>query len=243
MEILIGRECESTALGFLVNGKHMKDTSYDVPNTVSRLKPDEKTAHCRIFINETSGKMTVVNLNPQNSTYVDGEEVETKTPISLHSVISMGADQFRLNLKKLLKSVGYEKPYSIKHLKKIWDKYDKTLLQLQIEQQKNANKQKLQGLLSQVSMLCVIIPSVLPSVPIPPILRVLLVVAALGVGVYFFIKGNKPDNSFVMKKRNLDEEFKEDYVCPRCGYFLGFTPYENLEYKDKCSHCGCKYTT
>lgn len=243
MEILIGRECESSAMGFCVNGKHLKDSSYDVPNTVSRLKLDENTAHCRIFINESSGKMTILNLNPMNSTYVDGQEIETKTSISEHSVISLGADQYRLNLKKLLKSIGYEKPYSIKPLKKIWDKYDKTLLQLQIEQQQNANKQKLQGLLSQVSMLCVIIPSVLPSVPIPPILRVLLVVAALVVGIYFFIKGNKPDNSFVMKKRILDDEFKDDYTCPKCGMFLGFTPYENLEYKDKCSHCGCKYIT
>lgn len=243
MEILIGRECDSDAMGFLVNGKHLTDQSYSVPNTVSRLKIKESTAHCRININDATGKMSVTNLNSHNTTYVDGEEIYDRTHISEHSIISMGVDQYRLNLKKLLKSVDYEKPYSIKHLEKIWNRYDKTLLQLQVEQQQTANKQKLQSLLSQVSMLCVIIPSVLPNLPIPPIIRVLLVLAAIGVGVYFYVKGSKVDNSFVMKKRNLDEEFKEDYVCPKCGFFLGFTPYENLKYKGDCSHCHCKFIT
>lgn len=236
MEILIGRDSEANALGLLVNGKYMIDSSCQVPNTVSRVKPNEGTAHCLIFINDTSGHISITNLNPQNSTYVDGEEISGKTSISEHSIISMGGDLYRLNLKKLLKSIGYERPYSIKHLEKVWSKYDKSLLQLQIDQQKNANKQKLQGILSLLSTLCVIIPSNIPNA-----IRVICVAAALGVGIYFFVKGNKADNTFVMKKRNLDEAFREDYVCPKCGCFLGFTPYENFEHKSKCGHCNCKF--
>jgi hypothetical protein len=236
MEILVGRDCDSNVLGLLVNGKYKKDSSYQMPNTISRIKPNEGTAHCLVFINDISGQMSITNLNPQNSTYVDGEEITCKTRISEHSIVSMGADQYRLDLKKLLKNVGFERPYSIKHLEKEWNKYDKTLLKLQIDQQKNANKQKLQGLLSLLSTMCVIIPS-----KIPQTIRALFVVAALGVGIYFFVKGNKADNTFVMKKRNLDDEFREIYVCPKCGYFLGFTSYENVEYKGKCSHCNCKF--
>lgn len=104
-------------------------------------------------------------------------------------------------------------------MKRVWERYDRALLKLQVEQQKAANQQKLQGLISQASVLCVIIPSVIPSIPIPGMIRVLLVIIALLLGVYFYIKGTKTDESFVIKKRELDERFKDDYVCPKCGYF------------------------
>lgn len=243
MEILIGREPDSGFLGLLVDGKHLRDSAYELPCTVSRLKINEKTAHCRIFVKESTGKMSITNMNSNNATYVDGEEVECSVQITEHSIIALGSDQWKLNLKKILKTIGFERPYSIKHLKKKWDKYDRTLLQFQVEQQKSANRQKLQGILSQISMLCVIIPSVIPSVPIPSILRVLLIVTALGVGFYFYMKGNKTDDSFIMKKRILDEEFRDDYVCPKCGSFLGYIPYEDLEYKKKCNNCNCKFSS
>ena len=88
-------------------------------------------------------------------------------------------------------------------------------------------------------MLCVIIPSVIPSVPIPGIIRVLLVIVALSLGLFFYIKGTRTDESFVMKKREIDERFKDDYVCPKCGYFFGFTPYDSLRYKKNCPNPNC----
>lgn len=124
-------------------------------------------------------------------------------------------------------------------MKRVWERYDRALLKLQVEQQKAANQQKLQGLISQASVLCVIIPSVIPSIPIPGMIRVLLVIIALLLGVYFYIKGTKTDESFVIKKRELDERFKDDYVCPKCGYFFGFIPYDNLMYKKNCPNPNC----
>lgn len=243
MEMLIGREPDTNYLGLLIDGKHKVNSACKLPNSVSRLRIDERTAHCRIFIKDSSGEMNITNLNPQNVTFVNGEEIDGKTNISQHSFIALGADQYRLDLNSILKSIGFERPTSIKHLKRVWEKYDRELLNLQLEQQKNANRQRIQSLLSQVSMLCVIIPSVLPSIPIPPIMRVILVVAALGVGIYFFVRGNKTDNTFVMKKRVLDEDFREKYVCPKCGAFLGFTPYDTFEFRNKCSYCNAKFST
>ena len=130
-------------------------------------------------------------------------------------------------------------PVSITHLKRVWERYDRALLKLQVNQQKAANQQKLQGLISQASVLCVIIPSVIPSVPIPGIIRVLLVIVALSLGLFFYIKGTRTDESFVMKKREIDERFKDDYVCPKCGYFFGFTPYDSLRYKKNCPNPNC----
>lgn len=178
-------------------------------------------------------------MNPQNVTYVDGEEIVDSVKIDIHSIIELGVDQYRINIKKLLNKIGYIPPVSIKHLKRIWEKYDRAILKLQVEQQKAANQQKLQGLISQASVLCVIIPSVIPSIPIPGIVRVILVIGAMALGIYFYIKGTKTEESFVVKKREIDERFKDDYVCPKCGYFFGFTPYENLTYKKNCPNPDC----
>ena len=234
MEILIGRDADEDVLAMLVDGKRMKDSKQPVPNSVSRLKPDEYTAHCRIGIK--GSKITITNLNPNNVTYVDGEPVKSAV-IDNTNIVCLGVDQFRLDVRYLLKKLGYVAPVSIKHLRKVWDRYDSQLLDMQVEQQRQANQQKLQGLVSQLSMLCVIIPSVIPQVPIPPFIRVILVVAALSMGVFFYLRGGKANNSFVMKKRDLDARFRERYVCPHWGYFFGFIPYDQLEYREKCPHC------
>lgn len=237
MEIIIGRDSNSNKLALLVDGKRGIDSSVILPLSISRLKPEENLGHCCISIRKDN--IRIINMNPQNVTYVDGEEIVDSVKIDIHSIIELGVDQYRINLKKLLKKIGYIPPVSIKHLKRIWDKYDRAILKLQVEQQKAANQQKLQGLISQASVLCVIIPSVIPSIPIPGIVRVILVIGAMALGIYFYIKGTKTEESFVVKKREIDERFKDDYVCPKCGYFFGFTPYENLTYKKNCPNPNC----
>lgn len=237
MEIIIGRDSNSNKLALLVDGKRGVDSSVILPLCVSRLKPEENLGHCCISIRKDN--IRIINMNPQNVTYVDGEEIVDSVKIDIHSIIELGVDQYRINIKKLLKKIGYIPPVSIKHLKRIWEKYDRSILKLQVEQQKAANQQKLQGLISQASVLCVIIPSVIPSIPIPGIVRVILVIGAMALGIYFYIKGTKTEESFVVKKREIDERFKDDYVCPKCGYFFGFTPYENLTYKKNCPNPDC----
>lgn len=237
MEIIIGRDSNSNKLALLVDGKRGIDSSVILPLCVSRLKPEENLGHCCISIRKDN--IRIINMNPKNVTYVDGEEIVDSVKIDIHSIIELGVDQYRINIKKLLNKIGYIPPVSIKHLKRIWEKYDRAILKLQVEQQKAANQQKLQGLISQASVLCVIIPSVIPSIPIPGIVRVILVIGAMALGIYFYIKGTKTEESFVVKKREIDERFKDDYVCPKCGYFFGFTPYENLTYKKNCPNPDC----
>lgn len=242
MELLIGREADTNQLAVMADGKPFRiDVGASVPNTVSRCLPAEHTAHCRISVSTEKG-MRIENLNPRNATYVNGAIVNS-CRISGSSRIELGPDLFRIDLHKILKAVGYNPEYSIRHLKQIWDDYDQALLNLQLEQQKNQNRQRLQGILSQLSMLCVIIPAVIPAVKIPDALRVVLVLAAVCMAGYFFWKGSRPNETFVMKKRELDKQFKQLYVCPnpKCAHFLGFVPYDTLQYRKKCSDCGSSY--
>ena len=241
MEITIGREAQSNQLIVIADGKAYRvDVGGNVPQSVSRYNHQDGTAHCRIII--STGGMRVENLNEMNVTYVNGEEVES-SKISMNSVIELGDDQYRINLPKILKLIGYQPTFSTKHLHRVWERYDKALLRLQLDDRKKQNQQKLQGIVSQFSMLCVIIPSVIPSFPIPSWLRCVLVIGALGMGINFYVKGNQTDDTFIVKKRKLDEEFKEDYRCPnpKCRAFLGFTPYENIKARKKCGQCNCNY--
>lgn len=241
MELLIGRESQSNQLIIVADGNPYRlDVGGNVPHSVSRYNVKDGTAHCRIIIG--TGNMRVENLNELNVTYVNGIEVES-SKISISSIIELGKDQYRINLPKMLKLIGYQPTFSTKHLRRVWERYDKSLLRLQLEEKKKQNQQKLQGILSQVSMLCVIIPSVIPSIPIPSWLRCVLVAGALGMGIYFYLKGNQTDDTFIIKKRELDNQFKEDYICPnpKCKEFLNFTPYESIKSRKKCIRCGCNY--
>lgn len=241
MELIIGRESKNNQLIIIADGNPYRlDVGGNVPSSVSRYNIKDGTAHCRIII--STGNMRIENLNEMNVTYVNGIEIES-SKISMSSVIELGEDQYRINLPKILKLIGFQPTFSTKHLRRVWERYDKALLRLQLEEKKKQNQQKLQGILSQVSMLCVIIPSVLPSIPIPSWLRCVLVAGALGMGIYFYLKGNQTDDAFIMKKRELDNQFKEDYICPnpKCKEFLNFTPYDTIKSRKKCTHCNCNY--
>ena len=39
-----------------------------------------------------------------------------------------------------------------------------------------------------------------------------------------------------------NKQFMIDYVCPKCGNFLGYVPFEALANKSVCSFCKCKWT-
>ena len=43
------------------------------------------------------------------------------------------------------------------------------------------------------------------------------------------------------KMEALNKQFMIDYVCPKCGNFLGFVPFESLENKKQCNFCKCKW--
>lgn len=229
-----------------------------VPGSVSRCKPAEDVGHCKLTIDQNS-VMTLTNLKAQNITYVNDTEIMTKR-VTADSKVSLGKDKYVISLNNILeiarKLVGQSQgqaqvqqkqvEVSIKHLKAVWDKYDTTLLNLQIEQQKKQNQQRLQGVLSMSGVLLAVLPSV-TNWDLPEwiqVLRVVFMIVALGIGLYFFIMGSKVKDSFLWKKRELDQKFMRDYVCPNkeCKHYMGAQPYIVLSQNKKCQYCGCKYS-
>lgn len=240
IEALLGKEEGAHRLEVKVGQKSFVVGSPEsVPKSVSR-------SHCLLTVDfsddskRTVKSIVVKNVKTQNTTYVDGLEVEQKA-IKENSLVQLGFERYKLDvpsivakLRQLLPEVKVE--YSILPLKNVWEEYDRTKLAITTSSVKSANRQRLQGILSMFGMLVGFIPGV------PTLFRIVIIGAALLMAVYFFIKGSVGDP--VHKRlHDLDEDLRKRYVCPNpeCRHYLGQTPYDVLRQNKSCVYCKCKY--
>lgn len=210
-----------------------------VPNTVSR-------SHCSLsveFSDDQARRVTRIkirNLKAQNVTYVDGQEIESKS-INEDSYVQLGCDRYALDLKqvvagmrKLLSPLSVE--YNIDPLEKIWESYHDKKLNLQ-------KKQHSLGLWARIPMFFSVGTGVLTAV-VPeqykPYLGVLTAIS-LVIMVYGFIQQKNFVFSDEMDK--LDSWFQDRYICPNpdCHHFVGNIPFKILKTNPGCGICKCKY--
>lgn len=239
MEIIIGREEGARRLHCIAGGREFNiGQAGSVPLSVSRR-------HCKITVNGSS--INIENIRAQNVTFVDGNQIFCKG-ISATSKVQLGEEKFLVPLQQILQLVGVssantdsapkEAPtFSLKPMKTVWEEYDNRRLEIQNNAAKSANKQRLQGILSMLGVCIGLIPGMDLT------LRIIIVVAALSIAVYFFIKGSV-GTTVQQQLHDLDEEYAKKYKCPnpRCGKSFGAIPYRNIEYNKQCLACGCKYT-
>lgn len=243
MEIIIGREEGARRLHCIADGREFNvGQAGCVPASVSRK-------HCKITINGSS--MSIENLKAQNITFVDGNQVNSKG-ITTSSKVQLGMERYMVPLQMVIQlatgkaSVGSIRPSvpqqlqvtkSLTDLEKVWEEYNQRNLDIVAQAAKNANRQRLQGILSSLGMCVGFIPG------IDQTLRIVIIVAALLVAIYFFLKGSNSD-TVQQQQNNLDNEFAKKYKCPNpsCGKPFGRQPYHMIKYNKLCPACGCKYT-
>lgn len=188
-----------------------------------------------------------MNIKAQNVTFVDGNQVFSKS-ITPQSRIQLGEERYLVPLQQILQLAGAsavngvdpqkEAPtFSLKPMKAVWKEYDNRRMEIQNNAAKSANKQRLQGILSMFGMCLGFIPGIDPTI------RIIIIVAALFIAVYFFIKGSVT-TTVQQQLHDLDDEYAKKYKCPNpaCGRSFGAIPYRNIEYNKQCLACGCKYT-
>ena len=237
MDIIIGREEGARRLHCVAGGREFNiGAAGSVPLSVSRQ-------HCKLTV--TGSNITIENIKAQNITFVDGNQMFSKS-ISATSKVQLGEERFLIPLQQILQlatgaPVGQQQPdvptYSLKPLKSVWEEYDDRKMEIQNNAAKSANRQRLQGILSMLGMCIGFIPGIDQTI------RIVIVVAALAIAIYFFVKGSM--NATVQQQlHDLDEEFAKKYKCPnpKCGRPFGAIPYRNIEYNKQCLACGCKYT-
>ena len=183
MEIIIGREEGARRLHCIVGGREFNiGQAGAVPLSVSRR-------HCKISVNGSN--ISIENIKAQNVTFVDGNQVVSKG-ITSNSRVQLGEERFLVPLQQILQLAGVsaangmdpqkEAPtFSLKPMKAVWEEYDNRRMKIQNDAAKSANKQRLQGLFSMFGMCLGFIPGIDPTI------RIIIIVAALSIGIYFFI--------------------------------------------------------
>lgn len=243
--IFIGKEPGQGRLMLAIkDGGQIKATTLgqtnSVPNCVSRCKPAEDIAHCKIDF-DSNGQMTITNLKSQNITYINGIEIVSKR-ISTSDLIALGKDKFILNIssiidcgKKLLGPIVEE--FSIKHLEYIWEKYEKVLENITIQQQEKGRKRMLPLMVSIGSgaLTAILTPMFGPNALITAIIPIISFVMYLKIY-------NEKDTS-VEDRKKVQNELIDNYICPnpKCKHFLGQQPYKVLRQNKNCPYCKAKW--
>lgn len=246
-EILVGREPGQGRLMISVNinGQH-KATALgefkSVPDGVSRCKPAEGTAHCKIVF-DANGSITVTNLKPANCTYINNRGITSKSGIKTDAQLQLGADKYPVAMvaimeaaKKLLPAP--EKVYSIKHLEKVYEEYEAAMEAIQIGQQKRS---KMSMLPIMISMGIGLLSSVLGQY----VNRnswfgwVLAVLPLL-----FYLKNFTRKDTSIEDRKAATNKLIDNYVCPNpdCHHYVGAQPYKVLRQNHNCPYCRCKWT-
>lgn len=238
--ILVGRDPKTCKLMISVveNGKVIKSgvigPANSVPNSVSRCIPIEDKAHCSIVVDQT-GNMTLNNLKQQNITYVDGVAIASKA-ITTQSNVVLGKDEFVVKVSDILngaaKMIGAklvtppEPAYSIDHLEKVWEDYQKSIKKAQIKNRISSLFTMLGGTVCFSLSFRLGWPKLLTYIGM-----ILIVIGVLCLLYSLLFNGTD----------ELKKEFYKKYVCPKCGHSLGSQPYTVLTVNGECPHCKCKF--
>lgn len=245
-EILIGREPEKGRLMIAVdvNGQHKGVVLGDfksVPDGVSRCRPAEGKAHCKMSI-DAGGRMVVTNLNPENYTYVNGHEVVTK-PVAADTQLQLGASKYPVAVNAIVEAAKKLLPapikeYSISHLEKVWEEYDATMEEIQRRQHVRS---KMSMLPIMITMAIGLLSSVLGQfVNKNSWFGWLLAVIPL----LFYIKNFTRKDTSIEDRKAATNKLIDNYVCPNpdCSHpYLGAQPYKVLRQNHTCPYCHCKW--
>lgn len=245
--ILIGRDPGVSCLLIAIkenNKTASLGTPGSVPYSVSRCRPSEGVAHAKIEFDE-NGEMTLYNMNPNNSTFVDGVEISI-CRINKNNSIELGKDKFKLKLSSIFDLVQKNLPhlpFDISHLKDVWEKYESEMDRIVMAQQSLSKKRMLpimvssaSGILSGVGAL-VSLSSLWVTLPVTGI-----------VSLLYFKNYNTKDTSYE-ERRTANNEFQQKYVCPSCNHFFGNLGYDLLknqlknpkDHKMYCPKCKCEF--
>lgn len=263
--ILIGKEPGQGRLLVAVGGKAAAlGAPGSVPTSVSRCKTMEGVAHVKITVDH-GGNMVLTNMKPQNVTYVNGAEIESKRVLP-SSTVELGRDRFSLSLPAVLETARKisvaapqqssaaasapepEKVVNIRHLAAVYDDYHTQ----GIDRQK---KQKKLGILASCSMFFTIGGGAFAAIAnklgigetAQDYLWILPVVGFIVFLVSMYMRVN--DNS-IEDADTLNQQYQRRFVCPNCGKFLGNMSYELLktqcadpkDRKMRCPHrCGAVF--
>jgi hypothetical protein len=189
--------------------------------------------HHALLMRDGKGYLLLEDLDSANGTYVNGSQI-VKKRITPTDTVKLG-NNFVLGISEVLKSRNdYSEEFAA--LKEVYDNYTKEKIRIQ-----SSNQFK--------TRLFQAFPFALPGVigvaigfmgkgsPVFLGISLLVAICAPTVGIYL---GARQSAKIPRQLQDLADQFKIDYVCPKCGTFLGEIPWESLNNKKHCPVSSCK---
>lgn len=203
--------------------------------------------HCKLTVHP-DGIMTLENLS-QSGTSINGRSI-IKTNVTPDTIIQLGA-QFKIAIKDALplqpqkvaeKKVEKTPPQDttdytrqFNRLKQVYDKYSAEKIAIQKEAgMANFYRMLPMTLLSLIGLGAAAIPALGSVAPF-------IAVTGIGLLTYSLVKSYNGSKDNPERMEALNRQFMIDYVCPKCGNFLGFVPFEMLQNKKQCNLCKCQW--
>ena len=194
--------------------------------------PSVSRHHARLTYEE-EGHWILEDLGSTNGTFVNGIQIARKQ-VTSKDVIKLG-DSYVLNLAEVLKANNdYSEEFAA--LKQVYDNY----IQAKIKTH-SSNQFKTRLLQS--------LPFALPGIigvligfsgkgsPALFAISLFITICAPTVGIYW---GAKQSAKIPKLLQDLTNQFKIDYVCPKCGTFLGEIPWVSVRNRKHCPVSSCK---
>lgn len=230
-KITIGREDgPARRLAIYVNDQFVSflGEQGSVPTNVSRQ-------HCEIEIDDNH-QMFITNKTNNNLVFVNGSEYnkDCKKAFKVTDKIELGPSRFPLKINEVLKCVNEELPWKIAHLKDIFDNHRKKI----IEDQKT---QALLNALSTVPTILMMGSGVAFYFIENSALKILMISFAVIMMIVLLVLRIKIAKYGPVRRQNLEDEFRKQYVCPHCKKHLGNMRYEELVSAGKCPYCHCTF--
>ena len=188
--------------------------------------------HHAQLIHEEEGWI-LEDLNSTNGTFVNGVQI-VKKYVTLTDTIKLG-DNYVLDISEVLK---FNNDYSEEFLalKKVYDNYIQEKVRIQ-----SANQFKTRIFQSLPFALPGIIGIIIGFLgernPLLLGVSLFIAICAPTIGIYL---GAKQSAKIPLLLQDLVNQFKIDYVCPKCGTFLGEVPWESLRNRKQCPVSSCK---
>jgi hypothetical protein len=191
------------------------------------------SSHHAELLQEEDGSWYIIDLNSTNGTMVNGTPVIRKKITQEDRIVL--AHSFELDIKAALKSDNdFSEEFS--GLKEVYMNYQNEKIRIQ------SGNIVSSGLKRSLPYALPGVVGVIVSLGIKhPAMIVISVIVSIGAPVIGMALANKESSKVPEKLERLKDRFKIDYVCPKCGIFLGELPWENHIKRKKCQ-CGAKWT-
>ena len=205
----------------------MKITIGKAEDNAFVIRDPEVSRYHAALTREDNGDLLLEDLDSTNGTFVNDLQI-MKKKVSAGDKITLGTN-YTLYVSDLLK-IDNDYSEEFAQLKDVYDNYIREKIKIQ---SKNQFKTRLfQSLpFAMVGVFGILIHFLRKTSNGLLVISFIIAICAPVLGIYF---GARQAAKIPELLQILANQFKIDYVCPKCGIFLGEIPWESLHNKKHC---------